>query len=176
MGGIYALERIAQSSPKDYSPSMEDFAALLSESLAKDDLYEGSVVKGKIVSIVKDMAVIDVGLKMEGRVAVKEFSTPGKPDIVLPKWQVAVFVHGCFWHRHECRISKLPSSRRSFWKNKLSANRDRDSIAILALLSALSDGRSPVSGASGSSARSTARRCAIGCSTTRSSAAAGSAA
>ena len=66
---------------KDYSPSMEDFASLLAESLAKDDLYEGSVVKGKIVSIVKDMAVIDVGLKMEGRVAVKEFSSPGEPDV-----------------------------------------------------------------------------------------------
>ena len=66
---------------KDYSPSHDDFAALLAESLAKDDLFEGSVVKGKVVSIVKDMAVIDVGLKMEGRVAVKEFSSPGKPDI-----------------------------------------------------------------------------------------------
>jgi len=61
---------------------------------------------------------------------------PGKPDIVLPKWQAAVFVHGCFWHRHECRISKLPSSRKRFWKSKLSANRDRDTVAVLALLSA----------------------------------------
>ncbi len=68
---------------KEMSPSHDEFAALLAESLAKDDLFEGSVVKGKVVSIVKDMAVIDVGLKMEGRVAVKEFSTPGKPDIVV---------------------------------------------------------------------------------------------
>ena len=71
----------ATATNKDYSPSHDDFAALLAESLAKDDLFEGSVVKGKVVSIVKDMAVIDVGLKMEGRVAVKEFSSPGKPDI-----------------------------------------------------------------------------------------------
>ena len=68
---------------KEMSPSHDEFAARLAESLAKDDLFEGSVVKGKVVSIVKDMAVIDVGLKMEGRVAVKEFSTPGKPDIVV---------------------------------------------------------------------------------------------
>ena len=68
---------------KEMTPTHDEFAALLAESLAKEDLFEGSVVKGKVISIIKDMAVIDVGLKMEGRVAVKEFSTPGKPDIVV---------------------------------------------------------------------------------------------
>jgi small subunit ribosomal protein S1 len=61
-------------------PSRDDFAAMLAESLAKEDLFEGSVVKGKIVGIEKDMAVIDVGLKMEGRVALKEFGQNGKPS------------------------------------------------------------------------------------------------
>ncbi len=56
-----------------YNPSMDDFAAMLSESLAKDDVYEGQVIKGKVVGIEKDLAVIDVGLKMEGRIAMKEF-------------------------------------------------------------------------------------------------------
>ncbi len=66
---------------KEMSPSIDDFAAMLAESLAKDDLFEGSVIKGKVVSIEKDMAVIDVGLKMEGRVAVKEFNMSGTPDL-----------------------------------------------------------------------------------------------
>ena len=66
---------------KDMNPSHDEFAAMLAESLAKDDLFEGSVVKGKVVSIEKDMAVIDVGLKMEGRVAVKEFATAGKGEL-----------------------------------------------------------------------------------------------
>ncbi len=61
--------------------SRDEFAALLADSLAKDDLFEGSVVKGKVVGIEKDMAIIDVGLKMEGRVALKEFSLGGKSDL-----------------------------------------------------------------------------------------------
>lgn len=44
---------------------------------------------------------------------------PGKPDIVLPKWRVVIFVHGCFWHRHpNCKYAYLPKSNQDFWKNK----------------------------------------------------------
>ena len=64
---------------KELNPTREDFAALLSETLSKDDAFEGSVVKGTITAIEKDLAVIDVGLKMEGRVPVREFALPGKP-------------------------------------------------------------------------------------------------
>ena len=60
------------------NPTRDDFMALLTESFEKDDVYEGSVVKGKIVAIEKDLAVIDVGMKMEGRVALKEFDVAGK--------------------------------------------------------------------------------------------------
>ena len=56
------------------NPSREDFAALLDESFGKSDALEGSVIKGRVVAIEKDMAVIDVGLKTEGRVALREFS------------------------------------------------------------------------------------------------------
>lgn len=60
---------------------------------------------------------------------------PGVPDIVLPGRRVAIFVHGCFWHRHEgCRYAKLPSTRPEFWKAKLEGNAERDSRAIDALL------------------------------------------
>ena len=52
---------------------------------------------------------------------------PGRPDIVLPKYRVAILVQGCFWHGHEdCRLFRLPKSRTEFWKEKIEANRARD--------------------------------------------------
>ena len=65
---------MAIETAKEMNPSTDDFAALLNESFEKEDLYEGSVVKGIIVAIEKDLAVIDVGMKMEGRVPLREFS------------------------------------------------------------------------------------------------------
>src|SRR5690348_7340679 len=60
---------------------------------------------------------------------------PGKPDIVLPKWNAAVFVHGCFWHRHsDCPYFRLPKTRTAFWDEKLARNRARDDAAIAALV------------------------------------------
>ena len=62
---------------------------------------------------------------------------PGAPDVVLPGRRVAVFVHGCFWHRHAgCRYAKLPSTRPDFWKAKLEGNAERDRRAIGALSAA----------------------------------------
>ena len=52
---------------------------------------------------------------------------PGRPDLVLPKWRVALFVHGCFWHGHQkCRYFRLPNTRHEFWKAKIQGNRIRD--------------------------------------------------
>jgi DNA mismatch endonuclease, patch repair protein len=53
-------------------------------------------------------------------------SLPGSPDIVLPKHHVAIFVHGCFWHGHDCHLFRVPATRSEFWMNKIQANRDRD--------------------------------------------------
>jgi len=50
----------------------------------------------------------------------------GRPDVVLPHWRVAVFVHGCFWHLHKCKLSTMPLSNVEFWANKLLANQARD--------------------------------------------------
>jgi DNA mismatch endonuclease (patch repair protein) len=54
---------------------------------------------------------------------------PGRPDLILPSRRVAVFVHGCFWHRHpdpECKLARLPKSRLDFWLPKLKGKRARD--------------------------------------------------
>jgi DNA mismatch endonuclease (patch repair protein) len=54
-------------------------------------------------------------------------SLPGRPDIVIPGRRVAIFVHGCFWHRHMgCRFATTPASRREFWEDKFSRNVERD--------------------------------------------------
>ncbi|WLA61381.1 very short patch repair endonuclease [Bradyrhizobium diazoefficiens] len=58
---------------------------------------------------------------------------PGSPDFVLPRLGIAVFVHGCFWHGHRCRRSKLPKSNVEFWTEKIGKNRDRDRKARAAL-------------------------------------------
>lgn len=60
-------------------------------------------------------------------------SLPGSPDIVLPKYRAAIFVHGCFWHRHDCVYFKMPGTRPEFWAEKLGGNVRRDAIAQAAL-------------------------------------------
>lgn len=51
---------------------------------------------------------------------------PGKPDLVFPKYKVAIFIHGCFWHKHSCHLFKWPSTRPQFWKEKIGSNKKRD--------------------------------------------------
>lgn len=51
---------------------------------------------------------------------------PGTPDLVLPRHGVAIFVHGCFWHGHHCKIDKMPKSRTEYWGPKIEANQRRD--------------------------------------------------
>jgi DNA mismatch endonuclease, patch repair protein len=60
---------------------------------------------------------------------------PGRPDIVLPKWKVAIFVNGCFWHWHGCHLSKIPDTNRAFWETKLMANQTRDDVSQMAIVS-----------------------------------------
>lgn len=60
---------------------------------------------------------------------------PGRPDIVFRSRRKVVFVHGCFWHRHEgCSLARLPKSRLDFWLPKLEGNRRRDGMNIAALV------------------------------------------
>ncbi|WP_321947190.1 very short patch repair endonuclease [Paraburkholderia sp. J10-1] len=59
---------------------------------------------------------------------------PGKPDIVLPRFRAVVFVHGCFWHGHDCALFKWPGTRAEFWREKIGRNRGRDQEVREALL------------------------------------------
>ncbi len=61
---------------------------------------------------------------------------PGKPDLVFPRWQAVVFVHGCFWHLHGCELFRWPATRREFWRKKLEGNRARDRRNTDSLLAA----------------------------------------
>lgn len=55
---------------------------------------------------------------------------PGKPDLVLPRWRAAVFVHGCFWHGHDCpRGARRPATNRAYWEAKIARNQARDAAA-----------------------------------------------
>src|SRR4051812_48188197 len=61
---------------------------------------------------------------------------PGHPDLVFPRYRVALFVHGCFWHQHEgCRLASKPKTRTDYWTPKLTANVARDAKSSAALLS-----------------------------------------
>ncbi len=58
---------------------------------------------------------------------------PGKPDIVLPRYKVVIFINGCFWHGHTCKLGKRPQKNQFFWNNKIDANIIRDKKQALEL-------------------------------------------
>jgi DNA mismatch endonuclease, patch repair protein len=55
---------------------------------------------------------------------------PGSPDLIFRGRKKVVFVHGCFWHGHECKLGRMPKSRIDFWAKKKNANRERDTRAL----------------------------------------------
>ncbi|MGZ3411899.1 MAG: S1 RNA-binding domain-containing protein, partial [Xanthobacteraceae bacterium] len=97
------------------SPSREDFAAMLDESFGTGNQQEGSVVKGTIVGIEKDMAIIDVGLKMEGRVALREFSGPGRPNELKVGDEVEVYLERIENALGEAVLSRDKARREESW-------------------------------------------------------------
>ena len=63
------------------------------------------------------------------RYRVNDKKLPGKPDIVLPKYKTVIFLHGCFWHRHEgCKYAYTPKTNTEFWVDKITSNKERDKI------------------------------------------------
>ena len=73
--------------------------------------------------------------KLGFRYRVNVRKLPGSPDLVFPKYKAVIFVHGCFWHRHEgCKYATTPKSRIEFWEAKFKANVERDRRNVEALL------------------------------------------
>ena len=60
---------------------------------------------------------------------------PGNPDMCFPKHRAVIFVHGCFWHGHDCHLFKWPKTRPEFWSAKIARNREVDGLAEQKLLS-----------------------------------------
>ena len=81
-----------------------------------------------------ELVVRRIAHRMGLRFRLHRKDLPGRPDLVIPKHRLAVFVHGCFWHRHEgCRFASMPKSRTRFWTEKFAANVDRDAYQEVAL-------------------------------------------
>ncbi|PKQ07156.1 MAG: 30S ribosomal protein S1 [Alphaproteobacteria bacterium HGW-Alphaproteobacteria-11] len=97
------------------NPSREDFAALLEQSFSESNMQEGSVIKGTVVAIENDLAIIDVGLKTEGRVALKEFATPGKPANINVGDTVEVYLERIENAMGEAVLSREKAKREESW-------------------------------------------------------------
>jgi small subunit ribosomal protein S1 len=103
------------STPAFAMPSREDFAALLDESFRTSEVQEGQVVKGRVVAIEKDVAVIDIGAKTEGRVALKEFVGPGRDSALSVGDDVEVYVERIENALGEAVISRDKARREESW-------------------------------------------------------------
>jgi len=106
---------LAISMGTQFNPTREDFAALLEESFASSDMQEGAVITGTVVAIENDLAIIDVGLKMEGRVALKEFAAPGKPATIKVGDQVEVYLERIENSMGEAVLSREKAKREESW-------------------------------------------------------------
>ena len=101
--------------PSDASPEKDSFAALLNESFGETGSKEGTVIKGKVVGIEKDSAIIDVGLKSEGRVALKEFAAPGQAPEIKIGDMVEVFLERMEDRNGEASLSREKAKREESW-------------------------------------------------------------
>lgn len=99
--------------------------------LAMTDVVD-SATRSRMMSGIKSKntkpeLVIRKGLHALGfRYRLHPKEVPGKPDLWLPKYGAAIFIHGCFWHGHNCSLFKIPGTRQDFWKAKIDTNRIRD--------------------------------------------------
>lgn len=82
-----------------------------------------------------ELAVRRIAHKLGYRFRLHRKDLPGKPDLVFPSKRKVIFVHGCFWHCHDCKIAHVPKSNQTYWSSKLQRNRARDAKTTEALSS-----------------------------------------
>jgi len=84
----------------------------------------------------KPELLIRKGLHRMGfRYRLHDRKLPGRPDLVLPKYNAVIFINGCFWHRHDCHLFTWPATRKDFWKSKIEGNKARDLESVKLLKS-----------------------------------------
>jgi DNA mismatch endonuclease (patch repair protein) len=90
-----------------------------------------ATIKGRNTKpeIVLRKALFSLGLRYQ----LHQKRLPGTPDLVFPKHRAVVFIHGCFWHGHGCKLFVVPATNREFWVNKIGGNGSRDKKVICAL-------------------------------------------
>lgn len=93
-----------------------------------------SRIRGK--NTVPEVAVRRVVHRLGYRFRLYRKDLPGSPDLVFPRLKKIIFVHGCFWHGHDCGKGKLPKSNVRFWRAKIVKNRERDTRTVKALRAA----------------------------------------
>ena len=102
--------------------------------MGSGEIYRVSEQRSRNMSAIKskntkpEIKVRKVLHSMGYRFRLHSKDLPGSPDIVLPKYKTVIFVHGCFWHRHEnCKYASTPKTRKEFWNKKFTENKKRDS-------------------------------------------------
>ena len=103
------------ASMSSFAPTRDDFASMLDASFSENEAYEGSVVKGIVVAIEKDVAVIDIGLKTEGRIALKEFAGPNRDIVLKVGDEVEVYLERVENALGEAVISRDKARREESW-------------------------------------------------------------
>ena len=103
--------------------------------MSSEVLHKVSEQRSRNMSAIKskntkpEIAVRKVLHSMGYRFRLHRKDLPGSPDIVLPKYKTVIFVHGCFWHRHQnCKYASTPKTRQEFWNKKFNENINRDKI------------------------------------------------
>jgi len=111
--------------PAEMNPSLDDFASMLEETFSSDTVMEGSVVKGRITAIENDLAIIDIGLKTEGRVPLREFAMAGQEPEIAVGDEVEVFLERIENAMGEAMLSRDKARREESWivlEKKFEAN------------------------------------------------------
>ena len=113
---------------EEQAPSKENFAELLDEFVGDSANFEGRLIKGTVLSIDNDAALIDVGLKVEGRVPLKEFSVPGQPVELKVGDEVEVFIERIENRRGEAVLSRERARREEAWEKLEKAYQDGERV------------------------------------------------